>query len=139
MQHVITVGKWAATIGGAAWTVKAGAIIAMNGHFQPLEGVLYFIGVGGIFIGAFGLAAFFAMRSAGAMRWVTFVVAFAVAVAVTWFASSFIQDAVVDSYTGNNVGIKDEIGILVPGVIWLAIGLFLLRAARGASSSRRAV
>ena len=127
---MITVGKIAATVGGVAWTVKAGAIIAMDGHFQPIEGVLYFIGVGGIFVGAFGLAAFAAARFSGAVRWIVFVVALAVALFVTAVASSFIQEMVADSYTGTNVGIEEEIGILTPGVIWLIIGLFLLMASR---------
>ena len=53
-----------------------------------------------------------------------------VALVVTALASSFIQSAVADAYTGNNVGIEEEIGILVPGVIWLAIGIFLVAATR---------
>ena len=127
---MIDIGRWAATIGGAAWTVKSLLIIAMNDHFQPIEGVLYFIGVGGIFVGAFGLAAFFGARTRGAARWLIFLVTLVVAVVVTSLVSSFIQNMVGDSYTGTNVGIEEEIGILTPGVIWLAIGIFLLLATK---------
>ena len=135
MDRIITVGKFAATVGGAAWTVKAGAIIAMNDHFQPIEGVLYFLGVGGIFVGAFGLAAFAAVRISGPARWAVFVVVLAAAIVVTAIASSFLQEMVADSYTGTNVGIEEEIGILTPGVIWLLVGLFLLMATRDRAGS----
>jgi len=131
MERLTGIGKVAATVGGTAWTVKSLAIIAMNGHFQPIEGVLYFLGVGGILVGAFGLSAFIAQRISGATRWLIFVATLVVAVIVTSLASSFIQEAVADSYTGDNVGIEEEIGILTPGVIWLAIGLFLLFSTRG--------
>lgn len=130
MQQLVGIGKIAAAVGGAAWTLKSGLIIAMNEHFQPIEGVLYFLGVGGILVGALGLAAYVAARASGAMRWFLFLVTLVVAVIVTAIASSFIQEAVADSYTGNNVGVEEEIGILTPGVIWLAIGVFLLIATR---------
>ena len=131
MQRLIGIGKTAAVVGGAAWSVKSGAIIAMNDHFQPIEGVLYFLGVGGILVGALGLAAFVAARASGTMRWLLFLVTLVVAVVVTAIASSFIQGVVADSYAGNNVGVEEEIGILTPGVIWLAIGISLLIATRG--------
>ena len=124
------VGKLAAVVGGGAWTIKSLVIIAMNGHFQPLEGVLYFLGVGGILIGAFALAGFVAARWTGMCRWVAFVATLVMSVVVTSAASSFLQNAIADAYTGNNVGIEEEIGILTPGVIWLGIGVFLLMATR---------
>lgn len=130
MERLIGIGKIAATVGGAAWTVKSLVIIIMNDHFQPIEGVLYFIGVGGIFVGALGLAAFFGAKTSGAAQWLIFVVALGVAVVVTAIASSYIQEMVGDSYKGTNVGIEEEMGILTPGIIWLAIGTFLLVATR---------
>lgn len=136
MERLIGIGKIAATVGGAAWTVKSLAIIAMNDHFQPIEGVLYFIGVGGILIGALGLAAFFGVRGSGAARWLIFVVVLGVSMVITATASSFIQETVGDSYTGTNVGIEEEIGILTPGVIWLAIGAFLLVATKTSGPDR---
>lgn len=134
MEGLIQFGKMAATAGGAAWSVKSLVIIVMNDHFQPLEGVLYFIGVGGILVGALGLSAFVAARWSGIQRWIGFVVVLAVAVVVTSIASSFIQNAVGDAYTGTNVGIEEEIGILTPGVIWLFVGIYLLAATRGPRS-----
>jgi hypothetical protein len=128
--RIAQVGRVAALVGGLAWTIKAGLIILMNAHFQPVEGVLYFIGVGGILIGAFGLAAFIGLRWTGVARWIVFAVAIAAALFITSFASGSIQTVVADAYTGNNVGIEEEIGILVPGVIWLAVGLFLWRSSR---------
>jgi len=130
MTKLAEIGKIAATIGGAAWTVKSLAIIAMNDHFQPIEGVLYFLGVGGLLVGALGLGAFVAARWTGAARWVGFVAVVAVAVIVTSVASSVVQTSVADAYTGGNVGIEEEMGILTPGVIWLAIGVYLFAAAR---------
>src|SRR5687768_11050221 len=137
MQRLIDIGKVAATVGGAAWTVKAGAIIAMDGHFQPLEGVLYFLGVGGMFVGAFGLSAFIAIRASGVARWVFFVATLAASLVITALASSFIQEKVADSYTGSNVGIEEEIGILVPGILWLVIGLFMLAATKNTEEATR--
>ena len=128
MNRVVHVGKLAAVVGGAAWTIKSLVIIAMNGHFQPLEGVLYFLGVGGILIGSFGLAGFVAMRWTDMRRWVAFVATLVMSVVVTSTASSFIQNWVADAYAGSNVGIEEEIGILTPGVIWLGVGVFLLIA-----------
>jgi len=136
MDGLIKIGKIAGTIGGAAWTVKSLAIIVMNDHFHPLEGVLYFMGVGGILLGALGLAAFVAVRATGIARWIYFVVTLAVAVVITSLASAFIQNAVGDSYTGSNVGIEEEMGILTPGVIWLAIGLYLLIASKSPTGAR---
>ena len=130
MDRLVRIGTLAATAGGAAWTIKSLAIILMNAHFQPLEGVLYFLGVGGMLVGALGFSAFIARRWSGAARWLAFVVTAGVALVVTALASSFIQSAVADAYTGSNVGIEEEIGILVPGVIWLAIGIFLVAATR---------
>ena len=130
MERLIDIGKKAALIGGAAWTAKSLLIIAMNDHFQPIEGVLYFLGVGGIFVGALGLAAFFGAKASGASRWLFFLIALAAAVVVTALASSFIQETVADSYTGNNVGIEEEIGILTPGLIWLVLGIYLMVATR---------
>lgn len=128
MERLIRIGKIAAVVGGGAWTVKSLLIIIMNDHFQPMEGILYFLGVGGIFVGAFGLAAFFAARRQGMARWLTFLVVLGVAVVVTALASSFVQETVADSYEGGNVGIEEEMGILTPGLIWLAIGAYLLAA-----------
>lgn len=127
---MIRIGTLAATVGGAAWTIKSLAIVLMNGHFQPLEGVLYFIGVGGLMVGALGFSAFIANRWSGAGRWLLFVGAAGVALVVTALASSSIQSAVADAYTGTNVGLEEEMGILTPGAIWLAIGIFLVIATR---------
>jgi len=130
MTKLAEIGKIAATVGGAAWTVKSLVIIALDGNFQPFEGILYFIGVGGLLVGALGLGAFVAARWTGAARWVGFVAVVAVAVIVTSVASSVVQTSVADAYSGGNVGIEEEMGILTPGVIWLAIGLYLFAAAR---------
>lgn len=54
MERLLQIGKIAALVGGVAWTVKALVIIVRNAHFQPLEGVLYFAGVGGISSGHSG-------------------------------------------------------------------------------------
>lgn len=53
------------------------------------------------------------------------------AAVVTSVVSSVIQNAVGGAYTGTNVGVEEEIGILTPGIIWLLIGLFLVGATRG--------
>lgn len=50
---------------------------------------------------------------------------------MTSVVSSVIQNAVGGAYTGTNVGVEEEIGILTPGIIWLLIGLFLVGATRG--------
>lgn len=128
MNRMFSTGKVLALIGGAAWTIKSMLIILMNNHFQPIEGVLYFIGVGGIVIGAFGFGAFFARRWNGAARWIGFVLMVAVAIVITAVASSVVQNAVAGSYSGSNVGLEEEMGILAPGIVWLIIGLLLLMA-----------
>ncbi len=130
MDRLTSVGKVLATIGGAAWTVKSGAIILMDDHFQPFEGVLYFVGVGGLILGALGFGAFLARRWDGPARWIGFIVVAAAALTVTALASSFVQTAVAGAYTGPNVGIEEEMGILTPGVIWLIAGLYMIMATR---------
>lgn len=130
MDRLTSIGKVLATIGGASWTVKSGAIILMNDHFQPVEGVLYFLGVGGLIVGAMGFAAFVARRWSGPVRWVGFILLTAAALTVTGLASSLVQTAVADSYTGSNVGIEEEMGILTPGVIWLTLGFYMIAATR---------
>ena len=128
MEGLLRVGRIAATVGGVAWTVKSLVIIALNDNFQPIEGVLYFVGVGGILVGALGLGAYVASRWTGPARWVGFLAVVIVAAVVTSVVSSALQTAVADAYTGGNVGVEEEIGILTPGVIWLVVGLYLLRA-----------
>jgi hypothetical protein len=130
MQTLIKLGKVGATVGGAAWTVKSLLIILMNDHFQPIEGVLYFLGVGGIVLGALGLGAFVAAKWTGAAQWLALIMTVALAIVITAFASSLVQEAVAASYTGSNVGVEEEIGILTPGVIWLAIGIYMMASRR---------
>src|SRR5687767_13512793 len=139
MDRLTNLGKVLATIGGAAWTVKSLVIISMNDHFQPIEGVLYFIGVGGIAIGALGLAAFLARRWNGPARWIGYILVAAATLALTAVASSFVQNLVAGWYTGPNVGIEDEVGILTPGLLWLIVGLYMILATRPrAETSERA-
>lgn len=130
MDQFLRIGKIFATIGGAAWTVKSGLIMLMNDNFQPVEGILYFLGVGGLILGAVGFAAFIARRWRGPARWIGFVVLVAAALTVTGLASSFVQTAVAASYTGTNIGIEEEMGILTPGTIWLIVGLYMIIATR---------
>jgi hypothetical protein len=126
MNRLVGLGKVFAVIGGLAWTVKSGIIIIMNDHFQPVEGVLYFIGVGGIVLGALGFGAFVARRWDGAARWIAFVLALAISIVITAVAVSVVQNVVGDFYSGGNVGIEEEMGIITPGVLWLLIGLVMM-------------
>ena len=135
VNRLVDVGKILGTVGGAAWTVKSGSIILMNSHFQPMEGVLYFIGVGGIFLGAIGFGAFVARRWTGAARWIGLIVVAAVALTLTALAATYVQTAVADSYAGGNVGIEEEMGILTPGIIWLILGIYMMMATRSRSPS----
>ncbi len=126
MKRFVSIGAALALAGGAAWSVKAGLIILMNDHFQPMEGVLYFMGVGGILVGAFAFGAFIAGRWSGAMFWLGLIIVTGLALSLTAVASSILQTAVRSAYTGSNVGMQDEIGILVPGLIWLSLGTLMV-------------
>lgn len=130
MDQGVKVGKVLAIVGGGAWTLKSGLIILMNDHFQPMEGLLYFVGVAGLVIGSLGFAAFVSRRWRGAARWIGFVVVLGVVLAVTGVMSSFVQTAVADLYAGQNVGIEEEMGILTPGLTWLILGFYMVMATR---------
>lgn len=130
MDQVVKVGKVLAIVGGGAWTVKSGLIILMNDHFQPVEGVLYFVGVAGLVIGSLGFAAFISRRWHGTVRWIGLVVVLVLALTVTGVMSSVVQSAVADLYPGQNVGIEEEMGILTPGLIWLSLGVYMVMATR---------
>lgn len=123
----------AAGLGGLAWTVKALTITARDDSFGVLESALFLSGFALLLVAAVLVARdVVARRGAGGLL-------AKVAVALGLIAATFLcveqgQVLVREIASGDNLGLEQEGGILLAGVLWLAVA-----AAAAASVPRRGV
>ena len=110
----------AAGLGGLAWTVKALVITALDDSFGLLESALFLAGFA-LTIAACILVARDLVHRRGAAG-----VLAKIAVAIGLFALTFLcveqgQVLVRGIASGDNLGLEQEGGILLAGLLWLAI------------------
>jgi hypothetical protein len=127
LAALVRPGALAALAGGTAWIVKFAIITTRDGHFQPVEAVVYIGGLVAILIGVVGLASAVAARFRAWVRPVSFLVVFVVALAISFFLLETVQ-GLADG-TGNE-GLDEELGVLAVGVLWVAVGSGLYARAR---------
>jgi len=122
----------AAGLGGALWTAKVAGLVATDGSFGALEGIAFLGGLAAL-VGACVLLALdlgrrlrgFARAAATVLATVGLVVA---SVAIENVGVGLIGGA----YTGGNVAIEDEGGILLCGLAWLTVAAVGARHRDGA-------
>ena len=112
----------AAGLGGLAWTVKALVITARDDSFGLLESVLFIAGFALLLAAAVLVARDIVHRSGAAG------VLAKAAAAIGLFALTFLcveqgQVLVRGIASGDNLGLEQEGGILLAGLLWLAIAV----------------
>jgi len=125
----------AAALGGTLWTVKVVVITARDGSFDPLESVFF---IGGLLalLAASVLVPLALSRGLRPLPRAAVVLAGTFALVAVTLALEAIGKALAGAvYSGGNVGIAEESGILLCGVAWLAVAATL--AARGGVSVAR--
>ncbi len=113
--------KYSAAIGGAAWTLKVAVITAIDGSFDPLESVLFDVGLLAIVVAATS-AGWHLTRTHNPVVRVAGAFGAIVAVSlITTGLESGVRAGVGALYSGHNQGISDESGILAIAVLALVM------------------
>ena len=130
MTKLSRIALASAALGGALWTVKALIITARDGSFDPLEGVFFLGGLLATVVAAALVPADLSRRlGTPAARAGAAVAGFLALVAAT-LALEAIGKGIADAlYDGGNLGIREESGILLAGLGWLAVAALLARRA----------
>ena len=119
-----------AAVGGALWTVKALVITARDGSFDPLESVFFIGGLLAMVAAAVLVPAHLARRVGTPMARAGAAVAGFVALIAATFALEAIGKGIAGAlYDGGNLGLREESGILLAGLGWLAVAALLARRA----------
>lgn len=115
--------------GGFAWVVKFLAMTTAggaDGDLQPIEGILFFLGLFG------SIGAGVALAGLLAARWSTVVrILLAVPLALAFFLLTFaVLDPLESAFKGSDAVVVDEGPLLIAGAFWLLVGAALLVAIR---------
>lgn len=131
----ISIAAHVAALGAAAWIVKFLLVAATDGDGTAAAPVLYLTGVFGLLIGSTWVGATLAGER-GRLLLATLVLASPFAVFVSYAALDPVGIALAGD--GAEEWVKDELGILFTGALWLTVtSAFVLRP-RGARRARRA-
>lgn len=134
-ERWIAIGGIASALGGLSWLAKIAVIVATDGRVDSdgAAAVFFILGAALMAIGATAIGVLLAER------WSNVVLAATVALSPIVFVISFV---VLDSIAKPLVGDRgpayfdDEAGILVTGLVWLAIGIALRKVVPGPSGAR---
>jgi hypothetical protein len=120
---LVRLGGVAAVAGGLLWILKFAVIALRDDSFEPLESVVFVGGLVGIILGTVALAALVARRES---RWLALllVVGAALGTFLLQIGAQALVNAAVDA---DNLGISEEVGVLLVGALWLAVGVALTR------------
>jgi drug/metabolite transporter (DMT)-like permease len=120
---LVRLGGVAAVAGGLLWILKFAVIALRDDSFEPLESVVFVGGLVGIILGTVALAALVARRES---RWLALllVVGAALGTFLLQIGVQALANAAVDA---DNLGISEEVGVLLVGALWLAVGVALTR------------
>jgi hypothetical protein len=121
MLTTTRIASTVAGLGGLLWTVKALVITARDGHFDPLESVVFIGGLLSLLAASVLVAVLLTARRRGLARAAATAVASAGLVAGT-LVITFAGQALVAAVTpGANTGLEEEGGILLAGLAWLVV------------------
>jgi hypothetical protein len=123
-----------AALGGLCWTVKAAVITATDGGFAPVEGMLF---VGGLVLltVAAVLVARDLVRTRGATGALMVAGVAAALVLATTLVMERVQPLIRGLASGGNLGLEQEGGVLVAGVLWLAVAVAAARRSAAPASA----
>jgi len=117
----------AAGLGGALWTVKATGLMATAGDIGIAEPIAYLAGIAALLAACVLLAVDLARPLKGVARAAATALGAVALLAATVAIEAAGNGLIGGAYTGGNVAIEDEGGILLVGLAWLAITLLLSR------------
>ena len=119
-QRFIQLAAATAAAGGAAWVAKFGVLTATDGGDSALVAVLYLLGVTLMAVGA----SWVLVRLAGD-RPLPVAVGLGLLAPILFIASYALIDAVAKPLAGDAgpTWLADEVGILMTGLLWLAVSL----------------
>jgi hypothetical protein len=140
----VTASRWItilATVlvaGGVAWLLKlvAIAVLVVTGS-RDIESAavafFYLTGLGLLFIGSTALGLWLTMSRQTPLR----IAAVILSPIVFWFSFE-ILDGIADSIVGNQAPdyVQSETAVLVAALVWLAIGVMLLKSTRRTPTAR---
>ena len=126
----------AAGLGGALWTVKALVITANDGSFSPLEDAVFLGGLAALTTAAVLVAWSLTRRLRPPAR-VAATIAGTIALVAATIAIETLGKALVGGLaTGDNLGLEEEGGILLAGVVWTTLAIVAARAGERRSGAR---
>lgn len=125
------IAGWLLVGGALAWLAKIAVIVAMDGRDLDTGAAAWLmrLGLAGLFLGVTGVGLWLARRRGPGVR------ALAVLLSPVVMAASLVALGTVAAAALGTRGpayLRAEIGIVVAGVIWLAVGAWLLAATRAA-------
>lgn len=134
-ERWMKIGGIAAALGGLSWLAKIAVIVATDGRLDSdgAAAVFFILGAALMVIGATAIGVLLAGHRSKVM------LAVAVALSPILFVVSFvILDSVAKPLATDRGAAywKDEAGILVTGVAWLAIGIVILKFVHRPSGAR---
>ena len=121
----------AAAIGGTAWIIKTVTITVRDAYFEPLESVIFFVGLVGIVSALVSLGWHLAAGRSVLVR-----VAASLGVLIAVIAVASLIAAFVGSlYNGSNIGLEGEVPLFVMGVVAVVFAVVAARDSRQRASS----
>lgn len=133
MQTIPRSAALAATVGGAAWAIKFVVITARDGSFEPIESIVFLVGLLGLVATAVLVAVHLTRRLRPVPRAAASAALTVVALAAAGTVLTLVAALVARLYDGGNQGIEQEAGILAVALGLLALGAGRPRAGRSAA------
>lgn len=121
----------AAGLGGALWTIKALVITANDGSFGLLESIFFLGGLAALLTAAVLIAIDLARGLTGVPRVAATLAMAVVLVAATVALEALGKTVIGGPYDGGNLGLEEESGILLAGLVWLTVAAVAARARTG--------